>query len=66
MREFVFQGQVAGLAGTDFYRRDLMVALLWGVPVALAFGLIASVGTTVLTMVICCHRRLVWRAGWMD
>ena len=50
--EFVFLGQLAGLAGTDIYRRDLMVSLLWGVPVALAFGLIAAVGTTVLTMVI--------------
>ncbi len=62
--EFVFQGQVAGLAGTDFYRRDLMVALLWGVPVALAFGLIASVGTTVLTMVIAAIG--AWYGRWVD
>jgi peptide/nickel transport system permease protein len=62
--EFVFQGRVSGLAGTDFYRRDLMVALLWGVPVALAFGLIASVGTTVLTMVIAAIG--AWYGRWVD
>jgi peptide/nickel transport system permease protein len=62
--EFVFQGQVAGLAGTDFYRRDLVVALLWGVPVALAFGLIASVGTSVLTMVIAAIG--AWYGRWVD
>jgi peptide/nickel transport system permease protein len=62
--EFVFLGQVAGLAGTDFYRRDLMVALLWGVPVALAFGLIASVGTSVLTMIIAAIG--AWYGRWVD
>jgi peptide/nickel transport system permease protein len=40
--EFVFHGQVYGIAGTDQSRRDLVVPLLWGAPVALAFGLIAS------------------------
>ena len=39
-------GQVYGLAGTDFQRRDLMIALLWGTPVALAFGLIAAFATS--------------------
>jgi len=62
--EFVLHGQVAGLAGTDIYRRDLMVALLWGVPVALAFGLIASVGTTFLTMVIAAFG--AWYGRWVD
>ncbi len=33
--EFVSYGQLYGLAGTDHLRRDLMVALLWGTPVAL-------------------------------
>jgi peptide/nickel transport system permease protein len=62
--EMVFHGQVAGLAGTDNYRRDLMVALLWGVPVALAFGLIASVGTTFLTMIIAAIG--AWYGRWVD
>jgi len=62
--EFVCHGQVYGLAGTDHARRDLMVPLLWGVPVALAFGLIASLGTSVLTMVIAALG--TWYGGWLD
>ncbi|MGE5375696.1 MAG: ABC transporter permease [Bacteroidota bacterium] len=62
--EFVFHGQVYGLAGTDHARRDLMVPLLWGAPVALAFGLIASLGTAVLTMVIAALG--TWYGGWLD
>ena len=62
--EFVFHGQVYGLAGTDQARRDLMVPLLWGTPVALAFGLIASLGTSVLTMVIAAVG--TWYGGWLD
>jgi peptide/nickel transport system permease protein len=62
--EFVFHGQVYGLAGTDHARRDLMVPLLWGAPVALAFGLIASLGTSILTMVIAALG--TWYGGWID
>ncbi len=62
--EFVFHGQVYGLAGTDQARRDLIVPLLWGAPVALAFGLLASLGTSVLTMVIAAVG--TWYGGWID
>jgi len=62
--EFVLYGQVHGLAGTDHRRRDLMVALLWGTPIALAFGLLASLGTTVTTMVISAVG--AWFGGWVD
>src|SRR5512138_1180549 len=62
--ELVSHGQVYGLAGTDQARRDLMVPLLWGTPVALAFGLIASLGTSVLTMVIAAVG--TWYGGWID
>ncbi|HET7145134.1 MAG TPA: ABC transporter permease [Anaerolineales bacterium] len=62
--EFVLHGQVFGLAGTDHARRDLTLPLLWGVPVALAFGLIASVGTSILTMIIAAVG--AWYAGWVD
>jgi peptide/nickel transport system permease protein len=57
-------GRVHGWAGTDHQRRDLMVALLWGTPVALAFGLVAAVGTTVATLIIAAIG--VWFRGWVD
>ncbi len=50
--EFVFHGTLFGLAGTDSMRRDLMVPILWGAPIALAFGLLAAMGTSILTMII--------------
>jgi peptide/nickel transport system permease protein len=62
--EFVLHGQVYGLAGTDQARRDLIVPLLWGAPIALAFGLIASFGTSVLTMIIAAVG--TWYGGWVD
>jgi len=57
-------GQVHGLAGTDHMRRDLMVALQWGIPVALAFGLLAAVGTQVSTFVLAAIG--VWHGKWVD
>ena len=62
--EFVVYGAVAGWAGTDHLRRDLGIALLWGIPVALTFGLLAALGTTVTTMVIAAVG--VWYGGWVD
>jgi peptide/nickel transport system permease protein len=62
--EFVLHGQLYGLAGTDQYRRDLMLPLLWGAPVALAFGLLAALGTSVLTMIIAAVG--AWYASWVD
>jgi peptide/nickel transport system permease protein len=60
----VLYGKLFGLAGTDQGRRDLVLPLLWGTPVALAFGLIASLGTLVLTMVIAAIG--TWYGGWVD
>src|SRR5215207_1123682 len=62
--EFVFHGQVYGLAGTDHARRDLVVPLLWGAPLALAFGLVASLGTAILTMIISAVG--AWYGSWLD
>ena len=62
--EFVLYGKVYGIAGTDHLRRDLKVALLWGTPVALAFGLVAALGTTLLTMAIAAIA--TWFGGWVD
>jgi peptide/nickel transport system permease protein len=62
--EYVIYGKVYGLAGTDHLRRDLMVPIQWGLPVALAFGLLAALGTTILTMIIAATG--VWFNGWFD
>jgi peptide/nickel transport system permease protein len=62
--KLVVYGQVYGLAGTDHRRRDLMVALLWGTPVALAFGFLAAVGSTLTTLVIAAAG--VWFGRWID
>ncbi|MCI2424797.1 ABC transporter permease [Candidatus Acetothermia bacterium] len=57
-------GQVHGLAGTDHLRRDLMVGLLWGIPVALVFGLLAAVGTQISTFILAAIG--VWHRKWVD
>jgi len=62
--KLVVYGQVYGLAGTDHRRRDIMVALLWGTPVALAFGFIAAVGSTLTTLLIAAIG--VWFGRWVD
>jgi peptide/nickel transport system permease protein len=62
--ELVLFGQVHGVAGTDHERRDLTVALLWGMPVALSFGLLAAVGTSASTIIIAGLG--VWYGGWVD
>ena len=60
----MFHGKLFGLAGTDKYRRDLMLPLLYGTPIALAFGLLAALGTSVLTMIIAAIG--TWYGGWVD
>jgi len=62
--ELVTHGTLYGWAGTDFMRRDLMIALAWGMPIALAFGLLAALGTTVTTLVIAAIG--AWYGGWVD
>lgn len=62
--EFILHGTVHGLFGTDNIRRDIGVALLWGTPVALMFGLLASLGTGIITMIIAAVG--VWFGGWVD
>lgn len=62
--EFISYGQVHGIAGTDHRRRDLSIALLWGAPIALAFGLLAALGTSVTTLIIAAVG--TWYGGWVD
>jgi peptide/nickel transport system permease protein len=61
---FVSYGEVHGIAGTDHLRRDLTVALLWGTPIAMAFGLLAALATTFITMAIAAVG--VWFGGSID
>jgi peptide/nickel transport system permease protein len=61
---FISYGLVHGWAGTDHRRRDLLIGLLWGTPLAMAFGLLAALGTTVTTMSIAAIG--VWFGGWLD
>ena len=62
--KLILYGQVFGVAGTDSRRRDLRVPLLWGMSVALAFGLLAAVGTTVTSLLIAAVGS--WFGGWAD
>ena len=55
---FLIYGRVFGLAGTDNLRRDIMIGILWGAPIALAFGLSASL---ILSFV---HAFFGITAGW--
>lgn len=57
-------GKVHGVAGTDHRRRDLSVALIWGAPIALTFGLVAAVGTSLISMAL--SAMAVWFGGFID
>jgi peptide/nickel transport system permease protein len=50
--KLIVYGKIYGLAGTDNQRRDLTIALLWGTPIALAFGLTASVMITFIELLL--------------
>jgi peptide/nickel transport system permease protein len=62
--ELVVVGQVYGAAGTDYMRRDLLIPLLWGMPFALAYGLLGALATTILSMILAAMG--VWFGGWVD
>jgi peptide/nickel transport system permease protein len=62
--DITLHGKVHGLFGTDNQRRDLTIAILWGTPIALAFGLVASFGTSVFSMIFAAIG--VWFGGWVD
>jgi peptide/nickel transport system permease protein len=62
--EFVFHGQVYGLAGTDQSRRDLIVPLLWGLPFALLIGVLGAVLTAVVSLILAAAGD--WLGGLVD
>lgn len=47
----VVDGKAFGIMGTDELRRDLVVGLLWGTPLALFIGLAVAVGSVVTGLV---------------
>jgi peptide/nickel transport system permease protein len=62
--ELIVYGKLSGWAGTDTLRRDLGIALLWGTPIALMFGLLAAVGTSLMQLIIAGIS--AWFGGWVD
>ncbi len=62
--EAILYGKLAGWAGTDNLRRDIGLAMLWGTPIALLFGLLAAVGTSLAQLVIAGVS--TWYGGWVD
>ncbi len=62
--KLVIYGKVHGWAGTDHLRRDLGIALLWGAPIALSFGVTASASTALIQMFI--GAISAWFGGKMD
>ena len=62
--EVFLYGKVHGLAGTDSMRRDLLLPLLWGLPVALVFGFLGAIVTNLMAMIISAFS--AWRGGWLD
>ncbi len=61
---FVRYGQVHGVAGTDHVRRGIAVALLYGTRPALAFGILAAVGSSVSTLILAAVG--AWYRGRLD
>ncbi|HEY9122004.1 MAG TPA: ABC transporter permease [Brevefilum sp.] len=62
--EMLVLGQVHGWAGTDHLRRDLTLPIMWGAPIALTFGLLAALGTSVTTMIFAAIG--AWYGGVVD
>jgi peptide/nickel transport system permease protein len=62
--QLVVLGQVYGLAGTDYWRRDLIVPLLWGMPLSLMVGFLGTLITALIAMLL--PAAGVWFGGWLD
>ncbi len=62
--QLVIFGLVQGWAGTDFYRRDLLVPLLWGLPFALLVGILGALATGLGSITMAGIG--VWFGGWVD
>jgi peptide/nickel transport system permease protein len=60
----VLYGQVHGLAGTDPFRRDPIMAILWGTVFTLAFGVVGAFGTSLISVIFAAAS--AWFSGWVD
>lgn len=60
----VLYGKVYGIAGTDGQRRDILVPLLWGIPIALIFGVLGATLTVVFSLLFASLG--TWKGGWLD
>ena len=62
--KLILLGQVYGAAGTDLWRRDLIVPLFWGMPFTLIVGFMGTLITTLIAMLLPAVG--VWFGGWLD
>ncbi|MEM2014318.1 MAG: ABC transporter permease [Desulfurococcaceae archaeon] len=62
--QLLLRGTLYGLLGTDWQGKDLFMGIAWGAPIALSFGLLASLITTLLIMVIAATA--AWFRGAVD
>lgn len=62
--KLIVYGQAHGWAGTDNIRRDLSIALLWGAPIAMAFGMSAALVLTLWYLTVSAVG--AWFGGWVD
>lgn len=62
--KLIVHGQVYGLAGTDYRRRDLSVPLLWGLPTGLGFGITAALLSSLGMLLFA--GTAAWFGGWLD
>ena len=46
--KLIIGGKAFGLMGTDELRRDLIVGLLWGTPLALFIGIVVAIGAALV------------------
>ncbi|NMC85901.1 MAG: ABC transporter permease [Anaerolineaceae bacterium] len=57
-------GKVEGWAGTDYLRRDLLIPLLWGLPLALFIGVFGALFTSLISLILAAAS--AWLGGWVD
>ena len=62
--KLVVYGKVYGWAGTDNYRRPISIAIMWGTPIALSFGVTAAVSIGLIQMIIAAIS--AWFGGRVD